>query len=75
MTNFVHQDNFKVSFCLTACPAARLHMAIHGFVLEEDTKPAHEHHLQTAPTQTQALFTYNMTDTRPPGLTAANTLV
>ena len=21
-------------------------MAIHGFVLEEDTKPAHEHHLQ-----------------------------
>jgi len=27
-------------------PIAHLHMVIHGFVLEEFTKPAHEHHLQ-----------------------------
>jgi hypothetical protein len=50
-------------------------MAIHGFVLEEDTKPAHEHHLQTTPTLRQALFSYIMTVSRPLSLTAANTLV
>ncbi len=30
-----------------ACPHAHLHMAIHGFVLEEFTKPVHEHQFPT----------------------------
>jgi hypothetical protein len=34
----------------TCLPAGR----IHGFVLDEDTKPAHDHHLQTTPTLPQA---------------------
>jgi hypothetical protein len=36
-------------------------MAIHGFVLEEDTKPAHERHLQALKVASQACFTANMT--------------
>jgi hypothetical protein len=31
-------------------------MAIHGFVLEEDTKPAHERHLQALKVSSQACF-------------------
>ena len=38
-------------------------MIIHGFVFNEDTKPAHEHHLQTTPTPLQASFLPNMTMT------------
>jgi len=39
-----------------------LHMAIHGFVLEEGTKPAHERDLQVCPTLLQTCFTGNPTD-------------
>jgi hypothetical protein len=41
----------STNFILTlpAYPLAHLHMIIHGFVFEEDTKPAHEHHLQVLP--------------------------
>ena len=38
-------------------------MIIHGFVFNEDTKPAHEHHLQTTPTPLQASFLSIMTMT------------
>jgi hypothetical protein len=31
---------------MSGLPPRALHMIIHGFVLEEVTKPAHEHHLQ-----------------------------
>jgi len=31
---------------MAGLPPSSLQMAIHGFVLEEDTKPAHERHLQ-----------------------------
>jgi hypothetical protein len=31
---------------MTGLPHRSLHMIIHGFVFEEGTKPAHEHHLQ-----------------------------
>jgi hypothetical protein len=33
-----------------ACPLTHMHMIIHCFVLGEDTKPVHEHHLQVFPT-------------------------
>jgi hypothetical protein len=36
-----------ILFC-PACPLAHLHIIIHGFVFEEVTKPAHEHHLQVS---------------------------
>jgi hypothetical protein len=35
-------------------------MAIHGFVLEEFTKPAHEHHLASWPARLQAFFSFCM---------------
>jgi hypothetical protein len=38
-------------------------MIIHGFVLEEDTKPVHEHHLQAFPALLQASNLPNMTMT------------
>jgi len=37
-------------------------MAIHGFVLEEDTKPAHECHLQALKVASQACFSATTTD-------------
>ena len=37
-------------------------MAIHGFVMEEDTKPAHERHMQALKGPEQALLLYRMTD-------------
>jgi hypothetical protein len=36
-------------------------MAIHGFVWEEYTKPAHERHLQACQKDLQAYFSYRMT--------------
>jgi hypothetical protein len=34
---------------VTGLPRHTLHMIIYGFVLEEGTKPIHEHHLQVWP--------------------------
>jgi len=34
---------------MTGLPRRYLHIAIHGFVLEEFTKPAHERNLQVGP--------------------------
>jgi hypothetical protein len=39
---------------LLGLPETHLHMAIHGFVLEEDTKPVHERHTQVLPAPLQA---------------------
>jgi hypothetical protein len=40
-------------------------MAIHGFVLEEDTKPVDEHHLASSPTLLQACISITMTNSEP----------
>jgi hypothetical protein len=37
-------------------------MAIHGFVLEEFTKPAHERHLQALKVASQACFSETWTN-------------
>jgi len=44
---------------MAGMPPRFLQMAIHGFVLEEDTKPGHERHLQVfLRTQTCSLAVY-----------------
>jgi len=48
---------------LIGLPWHCLQMIIHGFVFNEDTKPAHENHLQTTPTLLQASFLSIMTMT------------
>ena len=40
------QSSTNFILTLPACFLTHLHMIIHGFVFEEGTKPAHEHHLQ-----------------------------
>jgi hypothetical protein len=40
-------------------------MAIHGFVLEEDTKPAHERHMQALKVPWQAFHWYRITHSFP----------
>jgi hypothetical protein len=43
-------------------PHRYLHMAIHGFVMEEDTKPVDEHHLASLQSPWQACIPFTMTD-------------
>ena len=43
----------------TGLAFARLHIAIHGFVIGKDTKPADEHNLQALPTALKPGF-YNI---------------
>ena len=50
-----------------------MHIAIHGFVNEEGTKPADEHNLQASPTLRQTLFTGVMTNTGNLQITTPNT--
>ncbi len=42
-------------------------MAIHGFVLEEDTKPVHDRHMQALKVSPQAFLGFSMTDLNTPG--------
>jgi len=42
-------------------------MAIHGFVLEEDTKPVHDRHMQALKVSPQAFIGFSMTDSYTPG--------
>jgi hypothetical protein len=48
MTIICKPDNMITGNFYPACPSARLHMLIHGFVNEEGTKPAHEQDLQAS---------------------------
>ena len=54
-------------------PHTRLHIVIHGFVLEEDTKPVDERNLQAFPTLLQASFLPNMIVTVTYNLLTPNT--
>jgi hypothetical protein len=44
----LYRDSAVYQFLLwiTGLPPRSLHMVIHGFVFEENTKPVDEHHLQ-----------------------------
>jgi hypothetical protein len=56
MTIICKPDNMINGNFYPACPGARLHMLIHGFVNEEGTKPADEQDLQAFPDASQALL-------------------
>jgi hypothetical protein len=63
MTNYNYLNAMTRNQLLHGLPRRRLHMIIHGFVFEEDTKPVHEHHLQPLLPCLQACFPVNMTMT------------
>jgi hypothetical protein len=56
MTNFNYLDSMTWQDRLSGLPPTRLHIVIHGFVVEEDTKPVDERNLQAIPTLPQASF-------------------